>query len=223
MKQSVAKKDLDQLIKDRHSIRLFLPTPVPRPLVLEALALAQHAPSNSNIQPWRTTFVAGAALDRLKDALLAVAKAGVPNIPPLPATFRHYRSDLGMQLYGVSMGIAHDDKEGRAAAVLRNFDFFGAPLAAIISIPQVLGSPDVLSVGLWLQTLLLALTERGLGTCVEVSVAGYPEILRKELGIAPDLLILCGLAIGYADDASSANLLHLGRDPIENNVVFLEE
>lgn len=216
------KKDLDQLIKDRHSTRLFLSTPVPRPLVLEALSLAQHAPSNSNIQPWRTTFVGGLALDRLKDSLLAVAKAGAPNIPPLPATFRHHRSALGRQLYGVGMGIAHDDKEGRAAAVLRNFDFFGAPLAAIISMPQALGPPDALSVGLWLQTLLLALTERGLGTCVEVSVAGYPEILRKELGISPDLLILCGLAIGYADDSFPANLLDVGRDPIVNNVVFLE-
>ena len=156
------KKDLDQLITDRHSTRLFLSTPVPRPLVLEALALAQHAPSNSNIQPWRITFVAGPALERLKDALLAVAKAGTPNIPPLPATFGHYRKELGMQLYGVSMGIAHEHEEGRAAAVLRNFEFFGAPLAAIISMPQDLGPPDALSVGLWLQTLLLALTERGL-------------------------------------------------------------
>lgn len=136
MKQSTTKPNLDQLIKDRHSTRLFLSNPVPRPLVLEALALAQHAPSNSNIQPWRTTFVAGAALGRLKDALLAVAKTGAPNIPPLPATFGHYRKNLGMQLFGESMGIAHDDTEGRAAAVLRNYDFFGAPLATIISMPK---------------------------------------------------------------------------------------
>ena len=54
------KQDLDQLITDRHTTRLFLSTPVPRPFALEALALAQHAPSNSNLQPWRTTFVAGA-------------------------------------------------------------------------------------------------------------------------------------------------------------------
>lgn len=58
---------------------------------------------------------------------------------------------------------------------------------------------------------------------MEVSVAGYPGILRKELGIAPDLFIICGLAIGYADDTFNANLLHVGRDPIENNIVFLEE
>src|SRR6516162_2639656 len=52
---------LDQTILERRSIRKFLPAPVPRGLVDEALALAQHAPSNSNIQPWRLVFASGAA------------------------------------------------------------------------------------------------------------------------------------------------------------------
>ena len=45
------------------------------------------------------------------------------------------------------------------------------------------GRRHALSVGIYLQTLLLALTERGLGTCVGVSVAGYPEIVRAKLAI----------------------------------------
>ena len=35
--------DLEQIILERHSTRLFLPKPVPRELVEEALALAVHA------------------------------------------------------------------------------------------------------------------------------------------------------------------------------------
>src|SRR5262245_34155664 len=61
--------DLEQAIRERHSIRMFVPRPVPRGMVDEALALAQHAPSNSNIQPWRLVFVSGPARHRLKDAL----------------------------------------------------------------------------------------------------------------------------------------------------------
>jgi hypothetical protein len=45
----------------------------------------------------------------------------------------------------------------------------------------------------------LALTERGLGSCVEVSISGYPEIVRAQLAIPTELSILCGLAIGYPD------------------------
>jgi len=65
--------DLARTVLERHSTRRFLPRPVPRDLVNEALALAQHAPSNSNIQPWRLVFVSGAARDRLKHALFSVA------------------------------------------------------------------------------------------------------------------------------------------------------
>jgi nitroreductase len=70
---------------------------------------------------------------------------------------------------------------------------------------------------------MLALTARGLGTCVEVSVAGYPEIARAQLAIPAELSILGGLAVGYPDPDFPANKLHIGREPIEENVVFLDD
>jgi nitroreductase len=85
-----------------------------------------------------------------------------------------------------------------------------------------LGPADALSVGMFLQTLLLALTALGLGTCCEVSIAGYPEIVRAELAIPEKLSILCGLAVGYPDPNFRANTLHIGREAIEKNVVFLD-
>ena len=100
--------DLDQAIRERHSTRLFLPQPVPRELVNEALALAQYAPSNSNIQPWHMVFASGASRDRLVAALIDEAQRRPPNIPPLPASFQHFRSELGAQVYG-AMGISRED------------------------------------------------------------------------------------------------------------------
>jgi nitroreductase len=90
------------------------------------------------------------------------------------------------------MGISREDKKGYEAAVLRNWEFFGAPLAAIVCMHRELGPPDALSVGMFLQTLLLALTARGLGTIVEVSITGYPEIVRAQLDIPAELSLLCG-------------------------------
>src|SRR5215468_7084838 len=213
--------DLDTAIRERHSTRMFLPhQPVPRVLVEEALALAVHAPSNSNIQPWHMVFASGPARDRLVQALLEAARRGPPNIPPLPESFQHFRRELGMEVYG-SMGIAREDKEGRAVAVMRNFEFFRASLAGIVCMHRDLGPADAMSVGTFLQTLLLALTERGLGTCVEVSIAGYPEVVRAQLAIPAELLILCGLAVGYPDPEFPANKLHISREPTEKCVVFL--
>jgi nitroreductase len=120
------------------------------------------------------------------------------------------------------MGIAREDTAGHAAAVLRNWEFFRAPLAGIVCMHHDLGMADALSVGMYLQTLLLALTERGLGTCVEVSCAGYPEIVRAQLAIPAELSILCGLAVGYPDPDFPANKLNVGRNPIDKNAVFLD-
>jgi nitroreductase len=213
--------DLEQTIRERHSTRLFLSQPVPRGLVEEALALAVHAPSNSNIQPWHLVFASGPPRDRLVKALLEEAQRRPPNIPPLPESFKHFRSELGAEVYG-AMGITREDKAGHTAAVLRNWEFFRAPLAGIVCMHKDLGPADALSVGMFLQTLLLALTARGLGTCVEVSIAGYSEIVRAQLAIPAELSILCGLAVGYPDPDFAANKLHVGREPIGKHVVFLD-
>jgi hypothetical protein len=42
------------------------------------------------------------------------------------------------------------------------------------------------------------------------------------LAIPEELSILCGLAVGYPDPDFRANKLHIGRDAIEKNVVFLD-
>ena len=73
-----------------------------------------------------------------------------------------------------------------------------------------------------MQTLLLALTARGLGTCVEVSLAGYPDVVRTQLNIPPELAIICGLAVGYPDPDFPTNKLNSGREAGEKSVVFLD-
>lgn len=143
-------------------------------------------------------FATGACRDRLVAALLDEARRRPPDIPPSLEAFEHYRRELGAEVYG-AMGIAREDTAGHAAAALRKWEFFRAPLAGIICMHRSLGPADALSVGMFLQTLLLALTERGLGGCVEVSVTGYAEILRAQLAISEELSILCGAAIGYPD------------------------
>jgi nitroreductase len=215
--------DLEEVIRQRRSIRMFLPDrPVPRELVEEALDLAIRAPSNSNIQPWHVVFASGAARERLVAALLKEAQAGPPKIPPLPEAFNHFRSDTGKVVYG-SMGIARDDLEGRRVAVLRNWEFFRAPLAGVVCMDHELGLTDAVGVGMFLQTLVLALTARGLGTCVQVSIAGYPDVIRKQLDIPAEFTILCGLSVGYPDPDFPANHIRVGREPIEQNVVFLDD
>ena len=214
--------DLSRVIKQRRSTRMFLrDKPVPRELLDEALALAMRAPSNSNIQPWRLFLAEGPRRDGLVEALLQRASAGFPATVGLPESFAPLRRELGALVYG-SMGVARHDVEARRIAQLRNWEFFRAPVAGVVCMHRDLGLVDSLGVGMFLQTLALALTERGLGTCVQVSIANYPDVLHEQLDIPDDLLVLCGLAVGYADPDFAANQLRVPRNPVEKNVVFLE-
>jgi len=45
---------VDHAIRTRHSLRAFLPTPVPRAMIEEILEIASRAPSGTNTQPWKT-------------------------------------------------------------------------------------------------------------------------------------------------------------------------
>jgi nitroreductase len=214
--------DLDETIRRRHSTRMFLPDPVPRHLVAESLELAMRAPSNSNVQPWHVVFVSGPARDRLVAAMLGKARSEAPRVPELPAAFAQLRRDLGAHVYG-AMGIAREDSEARRVAVLRNWEFFRAPLGGVVSMHRDFGLVDSMGVGMFLQTLVLALTARGLDTCVQVSIAGYPEIVRQQLGIPDEMRILCGLAVGYSDPGFPGNALRVARESVDKHAVFLDE
>ncbi|WP_256364327.1 nitroreductase [Mycobacterium sp. GA-1285] len=213
----------DEVVRQRRSTRMFLrDEPVPRELLDEAVELAMRAPSNSNVQPWRLYVASGPRRDRLVEALLAAATVDLPVTTGLPESFLELRQQLGALVYG-SMGIARHDAEARRIAQLRNWEFFRAPVGAVVCMHRDLGLVDSLGVGMFLQTLLLALTERGLATCVQVSIAAYPQILREQLDIPDELTVLCGIAIGYADKDFAANWLDTPRNPVEANVTFLDD
>ncbi|ODQ94163.1 nitroreductase [Mycolicibacterium holsaticum] len=213
---------LTDVIGQRRSTRMFLPDkPVPGELLDEALALAMRAPSNTNLQPWRLFLTSGPRRDRLVAALLEQAVRGFPETVGIPESFAPLRYEFGALVYG-AMGVARDDREGRQRARLRNWEFFRAPVAGVVCMHRELGLADAVGVGMFLQTLLLALTERGLGTCVQASIAHFPETLHAELDIPDELTPICGLAVGYPDPGFPANQLYTPRNAVAANVVFRE-
>jgi nitroreductase len=72
---------------------------------------------------------------------------------------------------------------------------------------------------MYLQTFILGLTARGLGTCVQMLIAAFPDVIRQTLAIPDRYEILCGLAIGYPVADFPANNLDIGCKPIEETVV----
>ncbi|KAK5050794.1 hypothetical protein LTR84_003353 [Exophiala bonariae] len=221
-RDSQASKSATRFVRERHSVRAFRSDPVPRDVLEECFGLAQSAPSSYNVQPWQITVLEGAALGRVSNALQDAIDRGLEStVLPLPSAYESYRSEMGNAMYGKNgYDIPRHDKERIEAADRRNFNFFEAPLALIVAVDSALAPVDILATGMYLHTLCLLLAEQRLGHCYQVSVAGYPDILRQELGLNPDVQILCGVAIGYEDETEQINRLRTARDDWKMHVDF---
>lgn len=216
--------DLDETIIERRSVRGFLPKPVAKEVLDECFGLAQRAPSNCNVQPWRVYVASGDLCTRLRDALVTAVRAGESTMmdPPVDEFFDGYRAKqiaCAVELYG-HMGVARRDREGRFNASLRNFELFDAPHVAYVCMSKRFGIGVALDVGMYVQTLMLALWSRGIGSCAQASLRSYPHIAAELLGIPGDERILCGLSFGYEDVSVPANRTRQSRDPVTSNVFF---
>jgi nitroreductase len=220
--------DLDEMIRERRSVRGFVPDrPVPRHLIGEALELAQRAPSNCNVQPWRVFIASGVGCDRLRSALTKAATMGVAPTPDdpvdeFPGSYRRLQVDCAIALYK-EMGVDRHDQAGRLRAFVRNFEFFDAPHVAIVCMEEHFKLGVTLDVGMYVQTLMLALWARGVASCAQASLRMYPAIVRRELGIPEALRILCGVSFGFEDASVPANRTRQRREPIERNIKFIDE
>ncbi len=68
--------------------------------------------------------------------------------------------------------------------------------------------------GMFLQSIMLAAREHGLGSCPQASTSDYPELVRKELGVSGQLSLICGLALGYPDNNDSINQYRTNREEV---------
>ena len=205
----------DEAIATRRSVRAFLPTPVDRATVESLLALASRAPSGSNIQPWKVRVVAGEVRDRLCRAILeALDREGAAahkrewNYYPVNwrEPFLARRRKIGWDLYGL-LGIQKGDFEGTQRQHRRNYEFFGAPVGLIFTLDEDLEIGSWLDLGIFIGAFAIAARGRGLDTCPQAAFADVHAVIRRELDIPQNEVVICGMALGHADPSAVENRL----------------
>ncbi|MBU6267613.1 MAG: nitroreductase [Sphingomonadales bacterium] len=212
--------DVIAAVTGRRSVRRFLPTPVARETVRAILAGAARAPSGTNIQPWRVHVVMGAARDRLAAAGRAAGEADdfsleyvyVPD--RLEEPYRSRRRKVGFDLYAL-YGVDRDDMAGRKAAMLRNYDFFGAPVGLFFTMERAMAQGAWLDCGMFMQNVMVLARACGLETCPQQAWCDIGGVVHAELGIPDDHIVLSGMALGFADPAARENTLVTERVGVE--------
>jgi len=219
-----ATRVFERIVRGRRSVRAFLPREVDRETLEAVFSVAQCAPSNCNTQPWLVHVASGATLDALRDNLPQRYQEGalcldVPYNGQYPGVYRERQHAAAQALYA-SCGVVREDKAGRNALFLRNFGFFGAPHAAFLFLPEGMGLREAADLGMYAQTLMLAMGAHGLGSCPQTSVSFFADAIREALGVAPGPQLLFGIAFGYEDAAAPINNCRTERAALDETVVF---
>jgi nitroreductase len=214
-------------ILTRQSVRKFQDRPVTLEQVSEILRIASYAPSGSNLQPWSVFALTGKPLKRLGDD---IQRAYLSDETGHQRDYKYYPAELvdpylgrrracGWGLYG-TLGIARHEKERMKAQRSTNYNFFGAPVGLVCTIDSRLEIGSWMDFGGFVQTVMLAARELGLHTCAQASIAEYPKIVRAHLPIDEKQLVLCAIAIGYADLSAPVNQFRTERSAVEQFVTF---
>lgn len=217
---------LDHIAAERRSVRGFRPDPVPDAVLHRVFQLAGRAPSNCNAQPWITHVVSGDRLHAMRDSLVENAKAGRMDSDasysenPYVGVYKHRRVGAAVALFEAT-GVGRHDTEARGRSMMRNFELFDAPHAAFFLMPRAFHLHGAADVGMYVQTLMLALTAHGLGSCAQGALGQQASFVKRELGVDdPDLMLLFGLSFGVPDDDHPSTAARTDRVALEEGVHF---
>jgi nitroreductase len=221
---------VDAAITSRRSLRAFLPTPVPRPVIEQILAVASRAPSGTNTQPWQVVVLTGEAKASLSRAIRAayddpIERARhVEEYAYYPTTWRspyiERRRKVGWDLYGL-LGIGKADKQRMHEQHGRNYAFFDAPVGMIFTIDRVMQKGSWLDYGMFLQSIMVAARARGLDPCPQAAFTPFHRLIEDHLQLGPDVMVVCGMSLGYADPSAPENTLVTEREPVASFTRFL--
>jgi len=225
---SVANSVTEAVIS-RRSLRAFLSTPVSNEVIQKILDKAARAPSGTNMQPWQVYVTTGDTRQALSEA---ACEAFDNQQGKYNSEKRYYpekwfepyisrRRKVGWDLYGL-LEIEKGDRQKTHDQHRRNFQFFGAPVGIIFTIHRQLATGSWLDYGMFLQNIMLLAREAGLHTCPQAAWADYHKVIRSVLPISDDEIVVCGMAIGYADRDAVVNTLVTERVGAEQFTLFLD-
>jgi nitroreductase len=218
---------VDHAITSRMSARAFTQQAVSRELITEILQVASRAPSGTNTQPWKVYVLQGATRDALVDKVCAAHEAMRAN-PELAKQYTEQydyypsqwvspyidrRRENGWSLYGL-LGIGKADKDRMHEQHQRNFKFFDAPVGLMFTIDPIMGRGSLFDYGMFVQNIMLAARARGLHTCPQAAWNGFHSIILPHINAGEGEMMVCGMALGYADETDKVNTLVTPRVPV---------
>jgi nitroreductase len=221
---------VSEAINTRRSMRVFKPDPVAKADIEWIITNANRAASNGNLQPWKLYVTMGEARRRLSAAIFEAMDANDAGpgaqYDVYPREFKpvydQRRKLVGKQLYTL-LGVPRGDAAGMQRQFRKNYEFFDAPVGMILCVEHGMGNGQWIDCGIFLDQLMLLAREKGLHTCPQAAFSRFQHVVRRELAIPGDQVVICGLALGRADPDAVPNNLITERAPIGEFTTWFTE
>ena len=181
-----APRGIEATIATCRSVQAFSSRPVTTEEAADIVRVAARAPSVDPALSWNLRVLDRVAIERIG----AVAEDGT--VP-----LRDENAGVTTDLYEL-LGICRNYR-GRTKHA---FDLHGAPVGLLVTTDRRLGMASWLDLGMFIQNIVLLAAERGLASCVCLSLEGSERGIREVAGLADSETIVCGLALGYENRAA---------------------
>lgn len=211
--------EFSELIRARHSVRLFETTPVPKDVLTAVVADAQHAPSWVNAQEWQVIIATGDKLETIRRRYAERTAAGVKGTSDFPPAHREDWSayaQANMKTFSEARTAAGLDE----VKIASQAELFHAPAVAYLLLPRQTNPWAILDLGGFETMLCLAAADHGLGSVPAYNLVKYPDILQEELSVTDDVQFAIGIALGYEAD-HALNRFRSVRRPVSDCLRFV--
>lgn len=224
---------LKDLLAARYSCRAYQARPVEEALLREILSEACGAPSGGNVQAWSVVAMTGPFLEEFgrfarNEAVRHPELSSASDLfypDDLPDPYRARRREAGYNLYH-ALGIDRRDYDARKEQMLKNFQFFGAPVGLIVHTDARMVRNQWLDIGAFVQSVCLLAADAGLATCIQGVWTQFrrpDDPVKAMIGLGNDRRVACGMALGYPDAKHPVNIFRTARTPIDEYATFLSE
>lgn len=174
---------------------------------------ATRAPSGGNLQPQHVWALAGDDLRALTDEVSRRIRAGEIsdgateyNIFPtaMKDPYLSRRWQVGADMY-TALNITRLDVEGFREQLVRNYQFFGAPVGLFFAIDRDMQQGQWSDLGMYIMSVMLLAREHGLHTAPLEAWAMFPRTVQAYLQMPNELMLFCGMALGVMDETQPVN------------------
>ena len=226
-KPADAQHPIHDLIRERWSPRAFSDQPIEKEKLHSLFEAARWAASGGNLQPWFVYVLTGASLEEFRASI----RAKLPSHPRgegheydvypkvITEPYLARRFTCGEDLYA-TIKVPREDKAARIAQFARNYELFDAPVGLFFAIDRQMGFGQWADLGMFMQNIMLLAREFGLHTCAQEAWAAWYKSVGEFLQLPRQLMLFCGMALGYRDESAPINRLRTARAELNEFAVF---